>query len=55
MLSAGQVHDLQLAADLIENEHTGVVVADKAYDSDVLLISLSGQELRQSFHQKLTG
>ena len=29
-LSAGQVHDLQMAAGLIENEQTGAVVADKA-------------------------
>jgi transposase len=37
ILSAGQVHDLQMAVDLIENEQTGAVVADKAYDSDVLI------------------
>ena len=37
ILSAGQVHDLQMAVDLIENEQTGAVVADKAYDSDILI------------------
>ncbi len=37
MLSAGQVHDLQLAADLIENDFAGAVVADKAYDSDLFI------------------
>ena len=36
-LSAGQVHDLQMAVGLIENEPTKAVVADKAYDSDVLI------------------
>ncbi len=34
MLTGGQVHDLMIASSLIENEQTGAVVADKAYDSD---------------------
>lgn len=37
MLSAGQVHDLQIAPYLIENEQTLAVVADKAYDSDAFI------------------
>lgn len=37
ILSAGQVHDLQIAMDLIENEQTGAVVADKAYDSALFI------------------
>lgn len=37
MLTGGQVHDLQMAARLIEHEQTGAVVADKAYDSDWLI------------------
>jgi transposase len=37
MLSSGQTHDLGMATALIENEHTGAVVADKAYDSDALI------------------
>ena len=42
-LSAGQVHDLQLASELIENEHTGAVVADKAYDSDLFIAVIEQQ------------
>jgi transposase len=34
MLSAGQVHDLQVAPYLIEHEQTQAIVADKAYDSN---------------------
>ena len=34
MLTGGQVHDLKMAASLIEHEQTEAVVADKAYDSD---------------------
>lgn len=37
ILSAGQVHDLQLAPYLIENEATQAVVAHKAYDSDAFI------------------
>ena len=37
MLSGGQVHDLKMAAGLIENEYMGAVVADKAYDSDLFI------------------
>ncbi len=37
MLTGGQVHDLQMAASLIEDEQTEAVVADKAYDSDWLI------------------
>ncbi len=36
-LTGGQVHDLQMAIGLIENEQTGAVIADKAYDSDVFI------------------
>jgi putative transposase len=32
IISAGQVHDLQIAPYLIENETMQAVVADKAYD-----------------------
>lgn len=42
ILSAGQVHDLQVAPHLIKHEATQAVVADKAYDSDEF-IALIGQ------------
>jgi len=46
-LTAGQVHDLQVAPYLIENEVMQAVVADKAYDSDmfIALIEQAGAEV----------
>lgn len=46
-LTAGQVHDLKIASDLIEGEDTGAVIADKAYDSDefIALIEQLGAEV----------
>lgn len=35
-ITAGQVHDITAAADLLEGQEVGAVLADKAYDSNVL-------------------
>jgi transposase len=34
MLTAGQIHDLACAEDLIENADPEALIADKAYDAD---------------------
>lgn len=36
-LTAGQTHDCQQAAPLLEGLHPDAVVADKAYDADALI------------------
>ena len=37
-LTAGQVHDITIAPDLIAGEDTQAVIADRAYDSDELIV-----------------
>jgi transposase len=37
MLTAGQIHDLACAQDLIENADPEALIADKAYDADRLI------------------
>lgn len=37
IVTPGQAHDVCTAPDLIEDEDTQAVIADKAYDSDSLL------------------
>ena len=39
MLTAGQIHDLACARDLIENADLEALIADKAYDADPLIDS----------------
>ena len=38
ILTAGQVHDVQVGPALIEGEDTETVIADKAYDSDEFIV-----------------
>lgn len=45
MLSAGQIHDLVCAQDLIEDADPQALIADKAYDADPLIDSLAQQEI----------
>ena len=45
MLTAGQVHDLACAQDLIENADPEALIADKAYDADPLIDSLAEREI----------
>jgi transposase len=44
-MSAGQIHDLACAQDLIENADPGALIADKAYDADLLINSLTEREI----------
>jgi hypothetical protein len=46
MLTAGQIHDLACAQDLIENADPEASIADKAYDADPLINSLTEQKSR---------
>ena len=45
MLTAGQIHDLACAQDLIENADPEALIADKAYDADSLIDSLAEREI----------
>jgi transposase len=45
MLTAGQIHDLACARDLIENANPEALIADKAYDADPLIDSLAEREI----------
>lgn len=45
MLSAGQIHDLVCAQDLIEDADPQALIADKAYDADPLIDSLAQREI----------
>jgi transposase len=45
MLTAGQIHDLACAQDLIENADPEALIADKAYDADPLIKSLTEREI----------
>jgi transposase len=45
MLTAGQIHDLACAQDLIENADPEALIADKAYDADALIDGLAEQEI----------
>jgi transposase len=42
-LTPGQDHDLACAEPLLENANAGAVIADKAYDVDVLINKLTEQ------------
>jgi transposase len=45
MLTAGQIHDLTCAQELIENADPQALIADKAYDADRLIDSLVEQKV----------
>jgi transposase len=45
MLTAGQIHDLACAQDLIENLDPEALIGDKAYDADALIDTLAGREI----------
>jgi transposase len=45
ILTAGQIHDLACAQDLIENADPEALIADKAYDADPLINSLTEREI----------
>jgi transposase len=45
MLTAGQIHDLACAQDLIENADPQALIADKAYDADPLINSLTERQI----------
>ena len=45
MLTAGQIHDLACAQDLIENADPEALIADKAYDADRLIDRLAEREI----------
>ena len=46
MLTAGQIHDLACAQDLIENaDLEAFLIADKAYDADPLIDGLAEREI----------
>lgn len=42
-LTAGQIHDLTVASELIANFKTGIVMADAAYDSDKFREQIAAQ------------
>ena len=44
-LTAGQIHDLACAQELIENADPQALIADKAYDADLLIDSLAEQKI----------
>jgi transposase len=46
MLTAGQIHDLGCAQDLIEDADPEALIADKAYDADPLIDSLADEKSR---------
>ena len=45
MLTAGQIHDLACAQDLIKDVDPQALIADKAYDADPLIDSLAQREI----------
>ena len=45
MLTAGQIHDLACAPDLIENADLEALIAGKAYDADALTDGLAEREI----------
>ena len=45
MLTAGQIHDLVCAQDLIENADPQALIADKAYDADPLIERLAERQV----------
>ena len=45
MLTAGQVHDLACAQDLIENADPEALIGGKAYDADPLIDTLARREI----------
>src|SRR3984893_18741628 len=45
MLTPGQAHDLACAEPLIESVDLGALIADKAYDADALIDTLSLREI----------
>ena len=45
MLTAGQIHDLACAQELIENLDPEALIGDKAYDADALIDTLAGREI----------
>ena len=45
MLTPGQAHDLACAEPLIESVDPGALIADKAYDADALIDTLSLREI----------
>jgi transposase len=44
-LTAGQIHDLVCAQDLIENADPAALIGDKAYDADALIDTLAKREI----------
>jgi transposase len=44
MLTAGQIHDLACAQDLVKNADPEALIADKAYDADPLINSLTERQ-----------
>jgi transposase len=44
-LTAGQIHDLACAQELIKNAVPQALIADKAYDADLLINSLAEQKI----------
>ena len=45
MLSPGQDHDLTCAESLIEDVDPGALIADKAFDADAFIATLSGRAI----------
>jgi len=45
MLTPGQNHDLTCAQPLLENVDPGALLADKAYDADLLIDALNEREI----------
>jgi len=45
MLTAGQIHDLACAEELIENLDPEALIGDKAYDADALVDTLARREI----------
>jgi len=45
VLTAGQIHDLACAQDLIKDVDPQALIADKAYDADPLIDSLAQREI----------
>ena len=45
MLTAGQIHDLACAQELIENADPEALIAEKAYDADPLINTLTEREI----------
>src|ERR1700694_1195288 len=52
MLTAGQVHDLACAQDLIENADPEALIGDKAYDAAPLIDTLARREITPAIPPK---